>query len=345
MLKLPTWHTWGETWAGAAPGGGRPPKARGAQPTLCPHTRPRRPSAWTHPHTPTPHTHPHRPLVWTPPTRTHTHTPAGVQGALPHHPAPQVLLPLLPDRRHGHAGGGAAADHARAALPVVARPGRGHLRGHTVGEPPSSVEFIKCTDSARACPPCPAWWLPAAGPGNAGCWVQRFCRCPNVVCSNSVAGSRRAHALCHLQAAGSVLRCRLAVGRRQVTPPVAHRALHAWVLLCSPPWARPCRHLPLARDLVRVARQRLVFRLDSYCKRDGKLFSDVIKWADAEGRERSSSLAAPPTCAALLSARTSRCLYGHPCPGVAVRQAGWMADTRPWQRCPACRSRAIHPSK
>lgn len=38
-----------------------------------------------------------------------------------------------------------------------------------------------------------------------------------------------------------------------------------------------CRHLPLARDLVRVARQRLVFRLDAYCKRDNKLFSDVIK--------------------------------------------------------------------
>ncbi|KAL4420036.1 hypothetical protein ABPG77_001286 [Micractinium sp. CCAP 211/92] len=42
------------------------------------------------------------------------------------------------------------------------------------------------------------------------------------------------------------------------------------------------RHLPLARDLVRVARQRLVFRLDSYCKRDGKLFSDVIKLIDTE---------------------------------------------------------------
>jgi len=39
----------------------------------------------------------------------------------------------------------------------------------------------------------------------------------------------------------------------------------------------PCRHLPLARDLVRVARQRLVFRLDSYCKRDSKLFGDIIK--------------------------------------------------------------------
>lgn len=37
------------------------------------------------------------------------------------------------------------------------------------------------------------------------------------------------------------------------------------------------RHLPLARDLVRVARQRLVFRLDSYCKRDNRLFQDVIK--------------------------------------------------------------------
>ncbi|KAL4430829.1 hypothetical protein ABPG75_006085 [Micractinium tetrahymenae] len=42
------------------------------------------------------------------------------------------------------------------------------------------------------------------------------------------------------------------------------------------------RHLPLARDLVRVARQRLVFRLDSYCKRDSKLFSDVIKLIDSE---------------------------------------------------------------
>ena len=40
-----------------------------------------------------------------------------------------------------------------------------------------------------------------------------------------------------------------------------------------------CRHLPLARDLVRVARQRLVFRLDTYCKRDKQLFSDVIKCA------------------------------------------------------------------
>lgn len=42
------------------------------------------------------------------------------------------------------------------------------------------------------------------------------------------------------------------------------------------------RHLPLARDLVRVARQRLVFRLDAYCKRDNKLFRDVIKLIDAE---------------------------------------------------------------
>lgn len=31
------------------------------------------------------------------------------------------------------------------------------------------------------------------------------------------------------------------------------------------------RHLPLAKDLVRVARQRLVFRLDSYCRRHTKL--------------------------------------------------------------------------
>ncbi len=38
-----------------------------------------------------------------------------------------------------------------------------------------------------------------------------------------------------------------------------------------------CRHLPLARDLVRVARQRLVFRLDAYCKRDNTLFGDVIR--------------------------------------------------------------------
>jgi hypothetical protein len=42
------------------------------------------------------------------------------------------------------------------------------------------------------------------------------------------------------------------------------------------------RHLPLARDLVRVARQRLVFRLDSYCKRHGKLFASVIKLIDTE---------------------------------------------------------------
>ncbi len=46
---------------------------------------------------------------------------------------------------------------------------------------------------------------------------------------------------------------------------------HLCLLAC------PRRHLPLARDLVRVARQRLVFRLDAYCKRDNKLFSDVIK--------------------------------------------------------------------
>lgn len=46
-------------------------------------------------------------------------------------------------------------------------------------------------------------------------------------------------------------------------------------LMCIP--SGVCRHLPLARDLVRVARQRLVFRLDAYCKRDNKLFSEVIK--------------------------------------------------------------------
>lgn len=45
--------------------------------------------------------------------------------------------------------------------------------------------------------------------------------------------------------------------------------------LCAAHAAR--RHLPLARDLVRVARQRLVFRLDSYCKRHNKLFNDVIR--------------------------------------------------------------------
>ena len=42
------------------------------------------------------------------------------------------------------------------------------------------------------------------------------------------------------------------------------------------------RHLPLARDLVRVARQRLVFRLDSYCKRHYKLFLDVIGLIDTD---------------------------------------------------------------
>eukprot|EP00889_Picochlorum_renovo_P007812 jgi/Picre1/34842/NNA_002308.t1 len=36
------------------------------------------------------------------------------------------------------------------------------------------------------------------------------------------------------------------------------------------------RHLPLARDLVRVARQRLVFRLDLYCKKHYKMFTDII---------------------------------------------------------------------
>lgn len=42
------------------------------------------------------------------------------------------------------------------------------------------------------------------------------------------------------------------------------------------------RHLPLARDLVRVARQRLVFRLDTYSKRQPKMFADVIKLIDSE---------------------------------------------------------------
>ncbi len=44
----------------------------------------------------------------------------------------------------------------------------------------------------------------------------------------------------------------------------------------------PPRHLPLARDLVRVARQRLVFRLDAYAKRQKKLFEQVIALIDAE---------------------------------------------------------------
>jgi hypothetical protein len=42
------------------------------------------------------------------------------------------------------------------------------------------------------------------------------------------------------------------------------------------------RHLPLARDLVRVARQRLVFRLDSYCKRHYRTFLDVVRLIDTE---------------------------------------------------------------
>jgi adenylate kinase family enzyme len=42
------------------------------------------------------------------------------------------------------------------------------------------------------------------------------------------------------------------------------------------------RHLPLARDLVRVARQRLVFRLDSYCKRHNEMFGQVIDLIDDE---------------------------------------------------------------
>ena len=42
------------------------------------------------------------------------------------------------------------------------------------------------------------------------------------------------------------------------------------------------RHLPLARDLVRVARQRLVFRLDMYCRRHFRLFTDIISLIDTE---------------------------------------------------------------
>lgn len=37
------------------------------------------------------------------------------------------------------------------------------------------------------------------------------------------------------------------------------------------------RHLPLARDLVRVARQRLVFRLDRYCRRHPRVFAEAVE--------------------------------------------------------------------
>jgi len=42
------------------------------------------------------------------------------------------------------------------------------------------------------------------------------------------------------------------------------------------------RHLPLAKDLVRVARQRLVFRLDMYCRKHYRLFTDIISLIDTE---------------------------------------------------------------
>ena len=42
------------------------------------------------------------------------------------------------------------------------------------------------------------------------------------------------------------------------------------------------RHLPLAKDLVRVARQKLVFRLDMYCKKHYRLFTDIISLIDTE---------------------------------------------------------------
>lgn len=42
------------------------------------------------------------------------------------------------------------------------------------------------------------------------------------------------------------------------------------------------RHLPLARDLVRVARQRLVSRLDAYCKRSPQRFAAVIDLIERE---------------------------------------------------------------
>ena len=58
-------------------------------------------------------------------------------------------------------------------------------------------------------------------------------------------------------------------------PPLRTCLLHTHRLVAR-------RHLPLARDLVRVARQRLVFRLDSYCKRHYALFGEAIRLIDDE---------------------------------------------------------------
>ena len=153
-------------------------------------------------------------------------TAAGVQGSLPHNPAAEAVLPLLPHRRDGHTGGGAAADHARAALPVILGPGGGNLCSHQVG---------------AAAGGCLAGGL-ASNPTQHHSWHSSFCL----------------HACFPAQL------------------PIPHHRSSTRPLPPSP--ACPvCRHLPLARDLVRVARQRLVFRLDAYCKRDNKLFSDIIK--------------------------------------------------------------------
>lgn len=38
------------------------------------------------------------------------------------------------------------------------------------------------------------------------------------------------------------------------------------------------RHLPLAKDLVRISRQQLVSHLDFYCKRHNKTFLQVRAW-------------------------------------------------------------------
>ena len=75
----------------------------------------------------------------------------------------------------------------------------------------------------------------------------------------------RVHVVC-VHACCALATVRVPAPARSLVPPAP---------LCSLFYSG--RHLPLARDLVRVARQRLVFRLDSYCKRDNKLFSDVIK--------------------------------------------------------------------
>lgn len=78
---------------------------------------------------------------------------AGVQGSLPHHPAPQVFFPLLFDRRHGHARGGAAADHARAAVPVVPGPGRGDVCSDTVRRAPVALLLLRTPASSGSSPP------------------------------------------------------------------------------------------------------------------------------------------------------------------------------------------------